>query len=378
MSLGAAVWEQIRLGRVPDPDLLAGLVDGQRAVLGVEGGRGLRRSVAAAVLGAGPLDELLGQPGVTDVALNGDGSVWVDRGDGMTRSGLTLAAGEVRELAVRLATAAGRRLDDTAAYVDGLLPSGVRLHAILPPLVAQGAHVTLRVPARSGLRLEDLVAAGSMPPHWAQVLAGLVDQRVSYLVSGGTGAGKTTLLAALLGTCPRQDRVVVAEDVRELVVDLPHVVHLEGRPPNVEGVGEVTLSTLVRQALRMRPDRLVVGEVRGAEVRDLLNALNTGHEGGCGTVHANGAADVVARVEALGALAGLSRDAVHAQLASAVEVVVHLRRIGRLRRVEGIGVLARGPDRVPTVEMALGRLPSGEATTGPAWPTLAQRCGLRS
>jgi pilus assembly protein CpaF len=167
----------------------------------------------------------------------------------------------------------------------------------------------------------------------------LVTRRVSFLVSGGTGAGKTTMLAALLGLADPRERILVVEDVRELAVGHPHVVHLEGRSPNVEGVGEVTMVTLLRQALRMRPDRIVVGEVRGAEVRELLAALNTGHEGGAGTVHANAAGDLVARLEALGALAGMSLPAVHAQLASAVSVVVHMRRNGVGRCVDAIGVV---------------------------------------
>ena len=311
--------------------------------------------MASAVLGAGPLDRFLSEPGVTDVAVNGDGSVWVDRGAGMQRAPLTLPQLEARTLALRLAALAGRRLDESAAYVDGLLPSGVRLHAILPPLVPEGAHLTLRVPARVGRSLADLQAHGSLEPGWADVLAGLVTRRVSFLVSGGTGAGKTTLLAALLGLCPPHERLVLVEDVRELVVDHPHVVHLEGRAPNVEGAGEVTLRTLVRQALRMRPDRLVVGEVRGAEVQEMLAAMNTGHEGGCGTVHANAATDVIARVEALGALAGLPRDAVHAQLSSAVEVVVHMRRAEGSRLVDSVGVVEVSDSGLPRVVPALTR-----------------------
>ncbi len=376
MSLGPVVWEQIRQGRPPDPELVDGLVEQHKAVLGDGGGRTLGRRVRSAVLGAGPLDEFIAGVGVTDVAVNGDGSVWVDRGLGMQRAPLTLAADEVHELALRLAGAAGRRLDESAAFVDGLLPSGVRLHAILPPLVPDGPHVTLRVPGRAPRSLGDLVEGGALPAPWKPVLVGLVRRRVSFLVSGGTGAGKTTLLAALLGLSLGTDRVVVVEDVRELVVDHAHVVHLEGRPANVEGVGAVTLTTLVRQALRMRPDRLVVGEVRGPEVRELLNALNTGHQGGCGTVHANSATDVVARVEALGALAGLSREAVQAQLASAVEALVHLRRVGATRRVESVAVLDVGSDRIPRVVEALGRDENGAPTTGPGWPSLARRCGV--
>ncbi|MGV1010474.1 MAG: TadA family conjugal transfer-associated ATPase [Dermatophilaceae bacterium] len=355
MSVTARVWEHIRSGQPPDGQTVESLAFAERGLLGEQGRQGLRSRMASALLGAGPLDSLLTQTGVTDVAVNGDGSVWVEQGAGMQRAPLTLPPDEVRALALRLAALAGRRLDESAAYVDGLLPSGVRLHAILPPLVPDGAHVTLRVPSRVFRSLDDLQRQGAVDPGWTDVLSGLVTRRVSFLVSGGTGAGKTTLLAALLGLCPPRERLVLVEDVRELVVDHPHVVHLEGRAPNVEGAGEVTLRTLVRQALRMRPDRLVVGEVRGAEVQEMLAAMNTGHEGGCGTLHANAASDVVARIEALGALAGLPRDAVHAQLSSAVDVVVHMRRAEGRRVVDSVGVVEVSPAGVPRVVPALTR-----------------------
>jgi pilus assembly protein CpaF len=205
-----------------------------------------------------------------------------------------------------------------------------------------------------------------------------VRRRAAFVVSGGTGVGKTTLLGAMLGEATPSERIVVVEDVRELRVDRPQIVRLEARLPNVEGAGEITLTTLVRQALRMRPDRLVLGEARGPEVRELLTALNTGHEGGCGTVHANSAADVVARFEALGALAGLSPPAVHAQLVSAVDVVIHVRRSsahGSVRReVESIGVLVRGADGRPEVHEALS---ADEETgwCGAGWSRLAQLVG---
>lgn len=354
MTVDPLVWGQIRSGRPPDRETVERLTHAERVVLGDDGRRSLTTQMTSAVLGAGQLEEYLFEEGVTDVAVNADGSVWIDRGHGMQRMPRVMPSAEVRALAVRLAAQAGRRLDEAAAYVDGLLPSGVRLHAILPPLVPEGPHITLRVPSRRIRTLPDLVGLGMLDAEWAAVLVGLVRRRVSFVISGGTGAGKTTLLAGLLGLCPPGERLVVVEDVRELVVDHPHVVHLEGRVANVEGVGEVTLQTLVRQALRMRPDRLVVGEVRGAEVREMLAAMNTGHEGGCGTVHANAAADVVARFEALGALAGLPREAIHAQFASAVQAVVHVRRGDDGRRsVDSIGVVQVSAGGVPRVASAL-------------------------
>jgi pilus assembly protein CpaF len=225
-----------------------------------------------------------------------------------------------------------------------MLPGGVRLHAVLPPLADGGPHLSLRFARHRAGGVDTLLRLGAVTPDAAVLLRALVGARASLVVTGGTGAGKTTVLAALLAECAPTERVVVVEDVRELDPHHPHVVRLQGRGPNVEGAGGVTLVDLVRQALRMRPDRLVVGEVRGAEVRELLAALNTGHEGGMSTMHANGPEEVPARFEALGALAGLRRDAVHAQLREALRVVVHVARRGSERRVDRVGVVV--PDAV--------------------------------
>jgi pilus assembly protein CpaF len=211
---------------------------------------------------------------------------------------------------------------------------------------------------------------------WLRVLRALVSRRCSFVVSGGTGSGKTTLLGALLGEVAACERLVIVEDVRELAVVHPHVVRLQARPANVEGRGEIGLTSLVRQSLRMRPDRLVVGEVRGAEVREMLAALNTGHEGGCGTLHANTAADVVTRFEALGALAGLDPPAVHSQLLSAIQVVVHLRRRSGRRYVETVGVVTRGDRGGPEVQSALLAGAAGEMVVGSGWPLLARLLDL--
>ncbi|WP_193786270.1 TadA family conjugal transfer-associated ATPase [Aeromicrobium erythreum] len=318
--------------------------------------------------GAGELQPLLDDPQVTDVVVNGPHAVHVDRGHGLERVDLDFADDvAVQRLARRLATQAGRRLDDASPWVDARLPDGTRLHAVLAPLVRPGTSISLRVPARRSFTLEALVAAGGVHPEAAEVLRRLVAARAAFVVSGGTGTGKTTLLSTLLGLVPRQERLVLVEDAAELVPEHPHVVALEARPANVEGAGRVTLRDLVRQALRMRPDRLVVGEVRGGEVVDLLAALNTGHEGGCGTLHANSAADVPARFEALGVAGGLARDAVHSQLAAGVQAVVHLRR-GRdgVRRVHEVGVLlADGASgRVGCVRAA--GLVDGRWVAGPA------------
>jgi pilus assembly protein CpaF len=248
----------------------------------------------------------------------------------------------VRRLAQRLVTAAGRRLDDAVPYADARLADGTRLHAVLPPIAPAGTCLSLRIPPRTAFSLADLVAAGSLPEPGAELLTRLVRARVPFLVTGGTGTGKTTVLSTLLSLVPRTERIVLVEDSAELRPDHPHVVRLEARAANAEGVGGVPLEVLVRQALRMRPDRLVVGEVRGGEVTDLLAAMNTGHDGGCGTVHCNTPRHLPARIEALAALAGLRREAAHSQLLAAVAAVVHLARDGSgLRRVVEVGVLRR-------------------------------------
>jgi pilus assembly protein CpaF len=233
--------------------------------------------------------------------------------------------------------------------VDAGLPDGTRLHAVLPPVSGSGTCLSLRVLRRCSLSLDDLAALGALPGEAAPLLRAVVRRRLAFLVTGGTGSGKTTLLSALLGEADPAERLVLCEDAAELTPAHAHVVRLLTRPPNVEGVGAVTLRDLVRQALRMRPDRLVVGEVRGAEVSELLAALNTGHDGGCGTLHANRPAEVPARLEALGTAAGLDRAAVHSQAAAALSVVVHLRRTAGGRRVDELGVVRRSGGLV-TVE----------------------------
>lgn len=387
----------------PDPRATA-LLDAVRLRLAEAGAQPTARSVAAAVratrpplggddvldavrvlrselVGAGPLDQLLGEPDVTDVLVNGPDEVWVDRGVGLQRvPGIRFPdAAAVRHLAHRLATAAGRRLDDARPWVDARLPNGTRLHAVLPPIAANCTHISLRISRSRPFTLAELVAGGSLPPAGADLLSAVLDARLSLLISGGTGTGKTTLLAALLGLVGPGERIVLAEDSAELRPAHPHVVRLQGRPPNQEGLGELTLRDLVRQALRMRPDRLVVGEVRGPEVVDLLSALNTGHEGGSGTVHANTAADVPARLEALGSLAGLDRLSLHSQLRAALDVIVHLVRDPGtgLRRVAEIHMLTSDERGLAMTTPAVTFAADGSCGPGPGWERLRQRCAAR-
>lgn len=307
------------------------------------------RTLQTELTGAGPLEPLLAVPGVADVLVTAPDAVWVDRGAGLERVPVSFPdEAAVRRLAQRLALSAGRRLDDAQPWVDGRLDGigngdlGVRLHAVLAPVAQGGTCVSLRIlrPATQGL--DDLARSGAVDPDAHDLLEEIVRARLAFLVTGGTGAGKTTMLAAMLGRVDPVERIVCVEDAAELAPAHPHVVQLVARAPNVEGVGEVTVRDLVRQSLRMRPDRIVVGEVRGAEVVDLLTALNTGHDGGAGTVHANSPGEVPARLEALAALGGMDRRALHSQLAAAVQAVLHVRRdsAGRRGLVE-IGVLER-------------------------------------
>lgn len=363
-------------GRIPDGPELGMLVREAGGVLGREDLAGLPSRVRDELLGAGPLQPLLDEPGVSDVLVNGPDQVWVDRGSGLERSPVRVP--DVRALAVRLAAAGGQRLDDAAPVVDACLPDGTRLHAVLPPVGADGTLISLRVLRRTAFRLDELVAVGSVSPLVADVLRGLVVGRASLLVSGATGTGKTTLLATLLSVVDPGERIVCIEEARELAPTHPHVVHLVTRRPNVEGAGEVDLVALVRHALRMRPDRLVLGECRGAEVREVLTALNTGHQGGCATVHANALADVPARLAALGALAGMSPQAVAAQAVSALDAVVHLRRDGGRRYVAQVGRVVDGESRDERwwVEPVLEVAPSGAVTVPDAWAGFARRWRL--
>lgn len=320
-------------GAVLSPSSVAGALRG----LGLLVSEGTVRDTVEALrresAGAGPLEPLLALRGVTDVLVNGPQQVFVDRGAGLEQVDSPFEdESDVRRLAVRLAAVVGRRLDEGCPFVDARMPNGTRVHAVLGVLTDVGTCLSLRVPALTSLTLDDWVANRTLHARAADLLDRLVQVRAAFLISGGTGSGKTTLLATMLGLVEPSHRIVVVEDSRELAPAHPHVVRLEARPANAEGAGAVGLSALVRQALRMRPDRLVVGEVRGAELADLLTALNTGHEGGCGTVHANSAADVPARLEALAALGGMPRHALHAQAAAAIDLLVHIIRLPDGRR----------------------------------------------
>ncbi|MAP62620.1 MAG: pilus assembly protein CpaF [Microbacterium sp.] len=284
-------------------------------------------------------ERVLRDPAVTDLFLSAARGLHVDRGEGARpEPGWRFTEEDVRDLAIALIGEGDRHIDDAHPCVDVRLADGIRVHAVLPPIALAGTEISIRVPRLARAGLAELGRSGMFSPEGGARLEEVVAARRNVLVTGAAGAGKTTLLAALLSSAPASERIVTVEDVAELRVDHPHHVRLEARQANLEGAGAVDLSRLVREALRMRPDRLAVGEVRGAEVRDLLGALNTGHDGGAGTVHANGIGEVAARLEALGALAGWDDRTLARQTVSALDLVIHVsRRPDGRREVAAVG-----------------------------------------
>lgn len=354
------------------PSRVAAAVQATGKLLGTAGALAAVERISAELNGLGPLQELTRDPAVTDIFVNAPDSVWVDRGAGIERVPVAFdGESQLRALACRLVAAGGRRLDDGSPCVDVRLAGGYRVHAVLPPVSTSGTLLSVRIRRERVFAMGELRTGGMFTQRVQDMLERILERRLSFLVSGATGSGKTTLLSTLLGLCSPDERLVLIEDAAELNPVHPHVVALESRHGNLEGGGAVDLGELVRQALRMRPDRLVVGECRGAEVRELLTAMNTGHSGGGGTIHANTAAAVPARLNALGALAGLAPEAVRLQAASALDVVIHVGRTPRGREIQCIGLIADGPQ-------GLAVLPAvGESgTPGPAWPALAARLGM--
>jgi pilus assembly protein CpaF len=301
-------------------------------------GTGLAAAAVDALVGLGPLESLLADPEVTDVLVNGPDEVWLEKSGTLERTTVSMGSAAAVVAAVeRVIAPLGLRLDRASPAVDARLPDGSRLHAIIPPAAVDGPVVAIRRFTPIVPDLEALVASGSIRPEGAGMLAEAVARRRSILVSGGTGSGKTTLLNILSREVPAPERVVTIEDSAELRL-AGHVVRLEARPPNAEGAGEITLRALVRHALRMRPDRIVVGEVRGPEALDLVQAMSTGHPGSMGTIHANGPEEALWRLETL-AVSGDRRvpeAAVRRQILSAIDLLVHMERRGPSRVVEAI------------------------------------------
>ena len=325
--------------------------------------------VLADAAGLGPLRDAV-TPGVTDVLVCSHDLVYRERDGVLERIDATWSdESALRAFAVRLATAAGVRLDQLHPFADFQLPGGLRCHIVLPPLAA-ATSISVRIPRQDSMPLSLTELLGGQPDVIVQAVCAVVASGRSYLISGGTGSGKTTLLAAMVGQVPSTQRIVIVEDAAELGPVHPHAVHLRARPASSEGVGEVTLRTMVRQALRMRPDRLIVGEVRGVEVLDLLAAMNTGHQGAAATVHANTATQVGQRIRSLCLMAGVPVEAADALFATAVDLVIHVERAaGGARRVAGIAVTSAAGERIVP---ALTVSSDGTVHRGPGIDTLTE------
>lgn len=286
--------------------------------------------VQADVLGHGPLEKLLDDPSVTEIMVNGPDMIFVEQGGRITRSSARFTSEEhLRQVIERIVSRIGRRIDESSPLVDARLADGSRVNAVIPPLAVNGSSLTIRKFSKDPFQVRDLIGFGTLTPEMAELLQACVQARLNIIVSGGTGSGKTTLLNVLSSFIPEGERIVTIEDAVELQLQQDHVVRLESRPANIEGRGEISIRDLVRNSLRMRPDRIVVGEVRGGETLDMLQAMNTGHDGSLSTVHSNSPRDSIARLETLVLMAGMDLPlrAIREQIASAVDVIIQLTRL---------------------------------------------------
>ena len=325
-------------------DRVVSLVDAQAAPLDAEQHRLLVERVLTSAAGMGPLEEVLSDPSIDEVMVNGTDSVWIEREGRIERTTLSFVSEEeLMNVVERILSPLGRRVDEASPLVDARLPDGSRVNCVISPLSLDGPLLTIRRFRRQGFALDDLVANETLPAELADFLRRAVRGRANVVVSGGTGSGKTTLLNVLSSLVDAGERIITIEDAAELRLAQEHVLRLESRPASLDGEGEITIRDLVRNALRMRPDRIIVGEVRGAEALDMLQALNTGHDGSMTTVHSNSAADALRRIETLALMAdvALPHGAVRQQLASALDLVVHLERgsAGARRVVELVEVV---------------------------------------
>jgi pilus assembly protein CpaF len=351
----------------PLPEAVRALVDDEAAILDGETRERLCELILREAVGLGPLEELLADPTVEEVMVNGHDRVYVERSGRIELTEVCYPSEQaLRDAIERILAPLGRRVDELSPMVDARLEDGSRVHAVIPPLAVDGPSLSIRrfSAVRPGPR--DLVELGTLTPELHDQLAAAVGARRSILVSGGTGSGKTTLLNAISAFINPLERVITIEDAAELRLEQPHVVRLESRPSNVEGRGRVTIRDLLRNALRMRPDRIVIGEVRGAEALDLLMALNTGHEGALSTIHANSPEDALRRVETLALMAGvgLPHEAIREQLGRGLDLVIHLARLADgSRRVVEVAEVVRAAGSVGVRELYR----RGRETKGAAW-----------
>jgi pilus assembly protein CpaF len=326
-------------------DAVAELVDHEAAVLPEERRSQIAELILRDTVGLGPLEELLADPGVEEVMVNGPDEVYVERGGRIEPTEVRFPSGQaLRDAIERILTPLGRRVDELSPMADARLDDGSRVNVVIPPLAVDGPALSVRRFATARPDPEGLVDSGTLTGELLDLLATAVRSRRSILISGGAGAGKTTLLNALSRFIGAEERVITIEDAAELRLQQRHVVRLEGRPPTIEGRGEVTIRDLLRNALRMRPDRIVIGEVRGPEALDLLTALNTGHSGALSTVHANSPEDALRRLETLALMAGvgLPHSAVREQVGRGIEMLIHMARdLDGSRRVVEVGEVVR-------------------------------------
>jgi pilus assembly protein CpaF len=311
-------------------DELRAIVDEDEIPLTAPERHRLVQEIIDDVLGLGPLQKFLNDAAVTEVMVNGPDKVYVERGGKLFLTNARFSSEDhLRRIIERIVTKVGRRIDESSPMVDARLADGSRVNAVIPPLAVSGSSLTIRKFAQVPLTVDNLISFGTLSPEMAELLHACVQARLNILVSGGTGTGKTTLLNVLSSFLPADERIVTIEDAVELQLQQEHVVRLECRPRNIEGKGEISIRDLVRNSLRMRPDRIVIGEVRGGESFDMLQAMNTGHDGSISTVHANSPRDAIARLETLVLMAGMDLPlrAIREQIASAVNLIVHISRL---------------------------------------------------
>ncbi|UTY56894.1 CpaF family protein [Massilia sp. erpn] len=310
--------------------LVQRIIEEERIVLNQSERHSLVLDIQHEMLGFGPLEPLLADPGVSDILVNTHARVYVERAGRLELTAVSFHDdAHLMKIIEKIVSRVGRRVDESSPMVDARLPDGSRVNAIIPPLAVDGPILSIRRFAANPLSIEQMLSYKSLTPPMIEVLRALGRAKINILISGGTGSGKTTLLNVLSGFIPPAERIVTIEDAAELQMRQPHVVRLETRPPNIEGRGEVTQRSLVRNALRMRPDRIILGEVRGAEAMDMLQAMNTGHEGSLATIHANSPRDALARLENMVGMAGanLTPRATRQQICSAVTVVLQVSRL---------------------------------------------------
>ena len=340
------------------------LLEAEEVPLSIQEKAQIIQQIGDNILGLGPIEPFIRDPEITEIMVNGHRAVYIERAGKIHRTEVEFKSEEdLRRAIDKIVGRVGRRIDDASPYVDARLADGSRVNAIIPPVAIRGSALTVRKFSADPFTAKDLVDFGTMTPEVVRFLDACVRGRLNILVSGGTGAGKTTLLNVLSAFLPEDERIITIEDSAELRLQQPHVVSLEYRPPNIEGEGEITIRDLVRNALRMRPDRIVVGEVRGGETLDMLQAMNTGHDGSISTIHANSPRDVLSRLETLALMAGmdLTVRALREQVAAALDLIVHVSRLqDGVRRVTNVSeVVGLEGDTVTMQDLFLFQVEGG-------------------